>query len=86
MDNDCGDGWDGDDDDEVGFWGFAKSDDCNEWAYDEFDNLAFGFLLVFIFFPVMFLTACITGILAYRAPTVQDEGGDKETAHAASMA
>lgn len=60
------------------FWGFTKESDCTEWAYDEMGAFSFGFLLVFIFFPVMFLTACITGIFAYRAPTVQEEG-DKET-------
>lgn len=59
-----------------GTWSFEDDMECNDWAYDAFNNLEFGFLLMFIFFPVLFLTACITAILAFRTPAVEEKAKD----------
>jgi len=60
------------DDDKDGFWGFTNKDDCKDWAYDT-DVVAFGWLLMFISFPVLLVTACITAGLAFMTPIVDDD-------------
>lgn len=62
-----------DEDKDTMFWGFKDKEECKEWAYDEYPVAGLGWLLVFIGFPVLFLTACITAGVAFKAPLVEDK-------------